>query len=57
MMYDGTGKANSWTRSTGPLAQPLAFILSSRSATVSFMYGCILVTWSSPKKGSTMLLR
>jgi hypothetical protein len=42
LTYDGTGKANSLIRSTGPLAHPFAFNLSSRSSTVFLMYGSIL---------------
>lgn len=56
MMYDDTGRENPWTRSTCPFAQPLAFILSSRSAAVFYMYGSIFLKRLATKNGSTMLL-
>jgi len=53
--YDGTGNANSSTKSTGPSAHPLCRSRSSRSWTVLSMYGCIDATCSGVNQPATML--
>jgi hypothetical protein len=54
MIYDGTGSANSSTKSTGPLAHPFATMRSNTSLTVLSMYGCIDLTFSGVNHDSTM---
>ena len=55
LTYEGTGRANFSTRSTGFL-QPSFNIISRRESTVSWICGRIKSTWSRVKRGSTMLL-
>ena len=54
--YDGTGRANCSTKSTGPLAHPREIVRSSRSLTVLSMYGRIDLTFSGVNHDCTMPL-